>query len=461
MADHNNLEDTDMGFSLKLSEDRSSTLSPYYAEVERMVREVNRLSTVWCGHLDRADIEDLCKRVALSYGMDANAGNQSSWAQRQYTVPPKGALAKGDNFFYFVPGKPIEPKPPHAKGWWDTYHCAVVEVVEAPHLIGKSKTMVCPSCKQTVLITDTSLAHNVISQRYWKQIIDEVFDEFLSVVEAGTMAQKVKSFSSLSGIESGEKMAKEVRDAMKFIKLSEQEVEKQKAKDVARKTSTNQQTIDKAGDDAVKKMKPSTTPSAPYMPLSPSALNQQFVERFLADSMLECSRYAASDFGGRQCRNCEEVQGNATLLQRFALERDGVLPDIKTVSGAKLTSDGAFVGEHMKAIAHAKVSGSVPLFKKPEDALAQVTLAQISRYLYGVEKTIGNIWDETYRAAAKVQSSEQPLLFKEHFSPLLLTVVDHMDEFVWTFRSVALRIANQPYTGNFGALKIEGGQKVA
>lgn len=445
-----------MGFYLELDEGKTSRESRFLPEIKRLIREVDRLGTVFGGNLEKGDVDEACARVGRTLNLDVNAGGPSSWKSRKdFKIPKSGAMAKeivkdkGKDdiiYVYFIAGDTFKDTVPNGTTFLKDYPCVTVQIKERKHL-DTAKQMICPSCSKLVSEKNTSLAHNIISQRFWKMIIDEVFKEFTAIVEEGKMLKEAlerKSpihSTSMFGIKSGVKLTEQQRKALEYVKISEKAPEKSKDKTVA----------------------------------SPQELNRAFVLRFIADSMLEKSQYAASGLSGRQCRDCEEVQGNATLLQRFALEKAGLIGDI--APELKGASGSVFVGNHMKAAINSEIKCGpkekpVKIYKDGDDAMRQITRAQINRYLLGIEKTIDKIWDEACREAdqgmkgkikAKMSKEEEETAVAEtlkYFAPLLLMVKDHYDEFMWTFRAVALRVAGMPYTGSFGATHFKDGAKI-
>jgi hypothetical protein len=159
--------------------------------------------------------------------------------------------------------------------------------------------------------------------------------------------------------------------------------------------------------------------------------NKGILDRLKAPALINSS-YAAQDNVGKQCLTCEAKQSNATLLQRYALIKDKKLePQIDSREIVLPT----FIGAQLTGLAEQFKSADARACVKPgdmENLLGRVTMVQIGRFLVGIERSLS----EDYA--------------KNQQSPLTNLLLDHWDEFVWTFRSVAMTKCGAAYTGNLG-----------
>src|SRR6185369_14859937 len=121
-------------------------------------------------------------------------------------------------------------------------------------------------------------------------------------------------------------------------------------------------------------------------------------------------------------------------------------------------------GHQMKQAVHKTVlledNRSMTLTSSPEQTALLLTLRQLNRYLISLEDYISKCFEECAVKSEKELAKDPTRKTKDDFPPLLLLVMDHWDEFVWTFRSVGLRVCGAKYTGNFNKLKVREGVKV-
>jgi hypothetical protein len=427
--------------------------------VRRLVDEVEYLNRAWEGNLEFATIKDCCWRAAEAMSYLPDGGDPKSWRGRKDFCVGKarGVLiqeaSKAGTMFAFLPSicfKDPQAKPPVMD---DAKLDKGVALDVIQNHDPTAKLVICACCGKKVSIKETSLAHNVISQQAWKAIIDASVTRFLTVVENGALSGKVSSYATLSKVSSGSALDRSKFDVhtsadMARVKELAKTTKKSEFGDSLPGDSAKQ--IERAGVEALRDLPPKSDPR-----------NQKLFDLLFADSMIEKSSYAASDQLGRQCRDCEGAQGNATLVQRDQLVKSGDLPAIAVANNIK--DPLAFVGPQLAClpmtieVGHAKYQ--VLSRSEQDEAVKRTTLRQISRFALGIEKTIGDYAVElsrnvTNRGATGGSSSTADL----SFPPLLALMLDHWNEFVWTFRSVALEIASVPYTGEFGKLKFEGGR---
>jgi hypothetical protein len=244
----------------------------------------------------------------------------------------------------------------------------------------------CPNCGKPVTGKKPAVAHNIIPQQTWKRIVIAAIDECLQNIESGNLTKKrVRSYSSLSGHASG-------------VRFST--------------------------PDSGEPMGGKFSPEKPE--------NKPIVNKLLAPGLIN-SAYAAQDNVGKQCLECESKQSNATLIQRFALIKEKKLQS-QIESGA--IDPATFVGAQFQGIADrlkaADRRASVATTDAVDELLGRVTIAQIGRFLLGIEKCI----EDVYKTNPD--------------SPLNNLLLDHWEEFVWSFRSVAMTQCSENYSGNLG-----------
>ena len=147
----------------------------------------------------------------------------------------------------------------------------------------------------------------------------------------------------------------------------------------------------------------------------------------LGQGALIMTQYAANDHANRQCHDCEKAQANATLIQRIALANTKKIEKIKThhkVSGKEFIGSQFVDGEDSAKLA---------------ERAKNITLAQISKFLLGIER-----WMNT------TSKNDKNLLKIKKCEPVFYLILDHWEEFVWTFRSVALQMCCISYSGDLG-----------
>lgn len=242
---------------------------------------------------------------------------------------------------------------------------------------------ICPACAQPIG-NKPALAHNIVPQETWKAIIDAVIGEFLENAQNKTLIDSTYGLPDPKDPGLPKRIQAFSSFEAKYCKTGTSDVD----------------------FDALKN----------------KDKNEKLLSGLKAQGVI-MSEYAASDTTGKQCLNCESMHGNATLLQRYQLASAGKLPvHPKAVAFDKLT----FVGLQF-----------APDFNSPsgsQEALENATRRQIGRFLLAVEKKISEI----YGQVGKIANPTTP-------EPLLFFILDHWDEFVWTFRSYSLAKCNIPY----------------
>ena len=448
-----------MGYSLKILPTSGAVEPALLNAVRRLVSEVEYLSKAWEGNLEFSTIKDCCWRAAEAMSYLPDGGDPKSWpGRKEFCVgKARGVLiqeaSKTGTMFAFLPAacfKDVLAKPPVMDGAKLDKGIAL-DVIAAHD--PTAKQVICACCKKTVGIKETSLAHNVISQQVWKAIIDASVARFLTVVENGALSAKVSSYATFSKVSSGTPLDRgkfDVHTSADMARVKELAKTAKKSEFGDSLPSDSAKQIEKAGTEALKKLQPKGDPR-----------NQDLFDRLFAESMIEKSTYAASDQLGRQCRDCEGAQGNATLVQRDQLVKSGDLAAIAVANNIKDPS--AFVGPQLMClpmtidVGHAQYQ--VLSRSEKDEAVKRTTLRQISRFTLGIEKTIGDYALELSRTVTNRGATHQSTSTSDlTFPPLLALMLDHWNEFVWTFRSVALEIASVPYTGEFGKLKFEDGK---
>lgn len=357
-----------MGYTLKIASTSPGAPLSLVQSAKALVKEVNYLETAWESSLDQSVIKQMVARLGADVQFTA-VGNPS--VRKNFTpVKPYYSevqtKATNSSLFEFVP----------AEG-------GKVSLEMLPDRFGAA-ARVCPSCGGSTVNGRPAVAHSVIPQTIWKDIITAALDEFYIVVESGSLARPgkpgpaaVRSFDSLSQQASGSKV-----DG-KFHYTAD--------------------------------------------------ANRALYATLFQQSLI-MSSYAAQDNSERQCLPCEAVQADASLLQRLQLEKADKLPatakynkqvyalDKHKFIGLRFLSDAGTV-QAAEASAGVKAKVSV------EEVFKRKTLAQIGRFLLGIEKTLED------------QTAKNPN------SPLLALLLDHWEEFVWVFRTQGLKQAGVNYTG--------------
>jgi hypothetical protein len=82
-------------------------------------------------------------------------------------------------------------------------------------------------------------------------------------------------------------------------------------------------------------------------------------------------------------------------------------------------------------------------------ALQKATLRQVGRYLQGLEDRIGKLYQDEENKGFSAGKGKGP----DNVEPLIFLLWDHLAEFVWCFRAVALRKCEMPYTRSDTALR--------
>jgi hypothetical protein len=228
-----------------------------------------------------------------------------------------------------------------------------------------------------------AVAHSVIPQSIWKKIIRGACEDLLIVVEQNALDGKV-------GVKP-------------FSTLSKQ------------KSGTPL-------DEKFSLVKPE---------------NEVFLQKLLNDTSI-MSTYAAQDNAMKQCLNCETGQADASLMQRLEIVDSGKLPKSFLFKKASYDYDGgAFVGKKLLEDATAmKEAEEASFVKGPTDQkemFKRKTLMQLSRYLLGIEKAMNE------QSNTVVDMSDE--------CPLLALMLDHWDEFCWTFRLRGLTECDAKYDG--------------
>lgn len=450
-----------MGYYLKFVQGSGNPDPALLGTVRRLVDEVDYLSRAWEGNLEFQTIKDCCWRAAESMSYIADGGDPKSWQGRAgFRVgTARGVLiqekSKTSTLFAFIPAscfKDVNAAPPVLDDK-NLNKGIAVEVLQTHDPLAKS--MLCACCGKKVSMKETSLAHNVVSQQAWKAIVDASMGRFLAVIEKDSLATKVSSYSKLSA-PSGTPLKMPLYEV---YTNSDRAIIKEKAKEAKRKEFDGnipkdaEKLIDKAGADALKNLHPLSDPR-----------NQELFDRLIAAGMIETSSFAASDQAGRQCRDCEEAQGNATLIQRDQLTKDGYLPDIAKAKDFK--DPLIFVGPQLNSLPTSidVGDGRYQVLNKTDkdEAVKRATLRQISRFLLGIEKTIGDYAVELSKnLSQRIEKGQNTTNMDFFLPPLLGLMLDHWNEFLWTFRTVALEVASVPYTGEFGKLKFKSGKQEA
>lgn len=350
-----------MGFEFKITEDLGGRQSqPLAREVIRVEQEATLLQNTWDGALPKDELMLLCRRLADKLGMD-NIGDPSK--NRKTVDLQKGRLE-------YVPNadnkQALDVK--FRKGSEE------IAAVIRPDKYGAGPR-VCPSCGGDTSVK-SSLAHNVIPQAVWAEIIDNALVQFVEIVRSGVLLETLDS----------------------------------NGKPLVKRFDTNKSLY----EDSQKNILPLET-------LKTKSLKT--IQQLKAIN----NYFAAQGGSQQQCPNCELIQSNATLIQRAKLEQeDSIIDDY--FSTIPKTS---FVGGQWNVLAANDKDGM-------DEALRKATLRQVGRYLQGLEDRIGKLYqDEENKGFTTGPGSVEPLIF---------LIWDHMGEFVWSFRAVALVMCGMPYT---------------
>lgn len=240
----------------------------------------------------------------------------------------------------------------------------------------------CPACLGP-MGKKPAVAHSVIPQNIWKKLIQGACEDFLIVVETNAMDGKVgvRPRTTLSGQASG-------------------------------------------------------TPLDAKFALE-TPVNARFVDKLLNDTSI-MSTYAAQDNAMKQCLTCETGQADASLMQRLEIVCSEKLPpSFKFKKNDVGYVDTSFVGRKLIDDAIATSEAETNSFVKGGTGLKEMfkrkTVAQLSRYLLGVEKAM----NEQYKTMTHLPDD----------CPLLALMLDHWDEFCWCFRTRGMTEAQKPYAG--------------
>ncbi|WP_321965422.1 hypothetical protein [Paraburkholderia sp. J7] len=360
-----------MGYRLVVSRGRLHAVSALASSVQELVNDVERLRVAAAGALDRSLVTSLVNDLARRHGLEP-VGDISK--RKNFTPPLSGYMTEVQNKTTWASVFELFPR-----------GGGKVTLSLEPDEYGVAAEN-CPNCGKRVIGQKPAVAHNIIPQQTWKRIVSAAISECLQNIESGNLTKKhVRSFSSLSGHASG-------------VRFSAPD----------------------SGEPLGGKFAPE------------KAENKPIVDKLLAAGLIN-SAYAAQDNAGKQCLDCERKQSNATLIQRFALIKEKKLQS-QIESGA--IDPATFVGAQFQGLADrfkaADRKASVTTTGAVEELLGRVTIAQIGRFLLGIEKCI----EEEYT--------------RNPNSPLNNLLLDHWEEFVWSFRSVAMTQCNANYSGSLG-----------
>lgn len=351
-----------MGYVLELGDvDQRGVMGH---QLLRMKMEADCLVNTWDGALPKDELLALCRRYADHFGLE-NAGNVK--ARKHYT-PPAKRLEYWDE--------------KDAKCIAFVYDDERVEGKIKPDQFG-AKSTVCPSCNQPTMGKKTSLAHNVIPQAIWKEIIDAALKQFDQVVRS-------KVLIDIRG-----------EDGRPLVKGFD----------------TNQSLY---ADD-----KGSILPFQDLTSKSPKTVQQLHAINNI---------YGAQGGAREQCSNCELIQSNATLLQRAQLISENAIPS----SYFDAIPQATFIGAQWSSL-------TVDPMDAANSALVKATLRQVGRYMQGLEDRLALLYGEEENKGYK----DGP----QKIEPLIFMLWDHMQEFSWAFRAVALEMSRMPYQRSDTALK--------
>lgn len=357
-----------MGYTLEILERGVGAPISVLGAATSLVKEVKYLETLWESSLDQSVIKQMVGRLGQDLGFAA-VGNP--------------AVRRG-----FEPVKPYYSEVQNKASNSSQFDFVSVEggkiaLVMKPDKFGGGAST-CPSCGGSMVNGRPAVAHSVIPQTIWKEVITAALDEFYTVIASGSLIKSkkhgvasVRSFATLSKHESGNK----VPDNFHYSKKE----------------------------------------------------NADLYKTLFQQSLI-MSSYAAQDNSERQCLRCEAVQADASLLQRLRLVNDGELPETAKYNKQVYDLDQpTFIGlrflQDAKTIRQTETAAGIKKVVSTEEVFRRKTIAQIGRFLLGIEKALND------------------QVSKGKDSPLLRLMLDHWEEFVWVFRTQGLKQAGLKYSG--------------
>jgi hypothetical protein len=255
-------EEDAMGFELVIEPDNLGGGGVLAGNLRKLQLEADCLRNSWDGALPKEELMLLCVQCADRLGLQ-NAGNVA-------------ARQKGDKSF--------KPSPNRLEYMSKGEVTTLAFVTQSDTIGGEirpdkfgSKCTKCPSCQATIgKGGKTSLAHNVIPQVIWAEVIDAAVQQFHDVVKTDALAAKTD--------QNGKPLAKRFDENKSLYADKEGTLLDAKAL-IAKSPKTMQQL---------------------------HAINNYF---------------GAQGGSQQQCPNCELIQSNATLLQRAKLVHDNAIPE--------------------------------------------------------------------------------------------------------------------------------------
>jgi hypothetical protein len=355
-----------MGFQLVIDPEDLGGPGVLAGHLRRLQLEADCLWNTWDSALPKEELMSLCLQVADRLGLQ-NAGNV---AARQKGKTP--FVPSPNRLEYVVKGDVTTLK----------------FVLQSESMGGEikpdrfgSKCTQCPSCLTPIGAKGkTSLAHNIIPQVIWAEVIEAAVHQFWDVVE---------------------------RDALKNL------------------TDVNGKRLAKRFDDN----------KSLYADTKGTLLNVKELIKKSPKTMQQLhainNYFGAQGGSQQQCPNCELIQSNATLLQRAQLIKDNAIPE----SYFNKIPQNTFIGTQWSAL---NATGGDSVFVK-------ATLRQVGRYMQGLEERLATLYGQEMEKGFK----DGPATVE----PLVFMIWDHMQEFTWGFRAVALVMCGMPYQRTDTALK--------